>query len=180
VLQSGSWTYFLQDNKPLAYVFNHLILTSKFSLPPTTHIVRGTYATYELSNEAISVIMVAVEDTQLLEWISLVFMIFQRVSRKRFVLFLLGNILLEWCVDANGKKQHYGSHGTIGTFSLEKMVQTIYFFPLILGFSLCFLSTIFPWDIHRKVFYLHLRILSHSNMELVEVRELMFSHLELT
>lgn len=44
-----------------------LFLVSKFSLPPTIHIVRGTYATYELSNEAISVIMDVLEDTQLLE-----------------------------------------------------------------------------------------------------------------
>jgi hypothetical protein len=48
-------------------VFNHLVLASKFSLPSTIHIVRGTYATYELSNEAMSIIMVAIEDTQLLE-----------------------------------------------------------------------------------------------------------------
>jgi hypothetical protein len=44
-----------------------LFLASNFSLPPTTHIVRGTYATYELFNEAISVIMATLEDTQLLE-----------------------------------------------------------------------------------------------------------------
>jgi hypothetical protein len=44
-----------------------LFLASKFSLPPTIHIVRGTYATYELSNESISVIMDILEDTQLLE-----------------------------------------------------------------------------------------------------------------
>ncbi len=67
VLQNGIRTYFLQNDKPLAYVFNHLVLASKFSLPPTIHIVRGMYATYELSNEAMSIIMVTIEDTQLLE-----------------------------------------------------------------------------------------------------------------
>jgi hypothetical protein len=52
----------------LGHMFSTILfLASKFSLPPTTHIVRGTYATYELSNETISVIMAALEDTQLLE-----------------------------------------------------------------------------------------------------------------
>jgi hypothetical protein len=48
-------------------VFNQLVLASKFSLPPTTDMAKGAYATYELSNDAISVIMAAVEDTQLLD-----------------------------------------------------------------------------------------------------------------
>jgi hypothetical protein len=51
----------------LLHVFSNLVLTSKFSLPPTIHMVKGAYATYELSNDAISVIMVVVEDTQLLD-----------------------------------------------------------------------------------------------------------------
>jgi hypothetical protein len=63
VLQSGSRTYFFQDDKPLAYVFSHLVLVSKFSLALTAHIIKGMYATYELSNEAMSIIMVAIEDT---------------------------------------------------------------------------------------------------------------------
>ncbi len=67
VLQSGNRTYFLQDDKPLAYVFSHIFLDSKLFLPPIVHIVRGTYATYELSNEAMNIIMVAIEHTQLLE-----------------------------------------------------------------------------------------------------------------
>ncbi len=66
MLQSGIRTYLLRDDKPLAYVFNHLVITSKSSLPPTTHMVKGVHATYELSNDAISVIMAAIEDTQLL------------------------------------------------------------------------------------------------------------------
>jgi hypothetical protein len=67
VLQSGSRTYLLKDDKLLAYVFSHLVLASKFSLPPTTLMVRKTYATYELFSEAISLIMVALKATQLLE-----------------------------------------------------------------------------------------------------------------
>jgi hypothetical protein len=58
----------LQDDKLLAYVFIHLVLGSEFSLPPIVHIVRRTYyATYELFNEAMSIIMVAIKDIQLLE-----------------------------------------------------------------------------------------------------------------
>jgi hypothetical protein len=64
VLQSGSRTYLLRDDKPLAYVFSHLVLTSKFSLPPTTDTVKKAYATYELSNDAISAIIPIVKDTQ--------------------------------------------------------------------------------------------------------------------
>jgi hypothetical protein len=74
VLQNDSQTYFLQDDKPLAYVFSHLTFSFQIFLAPTNHIIRGTYATYELSNEAISVIMVALNDTQLLEWTCLEFM----------------------------------------------------------------------------------------------------------
>jgi hypothetical protein len=68
VLQSGSWIYLLRDDKPLAYVFFCLVLASKFSFPPTTYMVRGTHATFELSTEAISVIMAALGTTWLLEW----------------------------------------------------------------------------------------------------------------
>jgi hypothetical protein len=57
VLQIGSQTYLLKDDKPLVYVFSHLVLASKISLPPTTYMVKGAYATYELSNDAISVIL---------------------------------------------------------------------------------------------------------------------------
>jgi len=46
--------YFLKDDKHFTYVFNHLVLAFKFSLPPTTHMVKGAYATYELSNDAIN------------------------------------------------------------------------------------------------------------------------------
>ncbi len=63
MLQSGNRTYLLKDDKPLAYVFSHLVLASEFSLPTTIHMVKRTYATYELSNDAISVIMVAIKDT---------------------------------------------------------------------------------------------------------------------
>ncbi len=63
MLQSGNRTYLLKDDKPFAYVFSHLVLAFEFSLPPTTHMVKRTYAAYELSNDAISVIMVAIKDT---------------------------------------------------------------------------------------------------------------------
>ncbi len=57
-LQFGSRSYQLQDDKPLAYVFSHLILASKFSMPPIRQSMKGRYVTYELSTEMAKVIVV--------------------------------------------------------------------------------------------------------------------------
>jgi hypothetical protein len=55
-LYVGSCTYLLKDDKPSAYIFSHLILASKFSMPPTSHIVKGKYASYELLLKVMDII----------------------------------------------------------------------------------------------------------------------------
>ncbi len=62
-LHAGS--YILQDDKPLAYIFSHLIITSKFTMPPNTHFVKG-YACYELKLEVLGFIIDVAEGTRLL------------------------------------------------------------------------------------------------------------------
>jgi hypothetical protein len=52
---------------PFAYVFSHLVLASKFSLPPTLHSVKGKYVTYELTHEVAYVILDALEVVNLLD-----------------------------------------------------------------------------------------------------------------
>jgi hypothetical protein len=49
-LNARSHFYTLCDDKLVAFVFSHLILASKISMPPITHVVKGNYATYELMN----------------------------------------------------------------------------------------------------------------------------------
>ena len=46
--QIGTRTYLLRDDKPFAYVHSHAVLLSDFSMPPTTHFVKGNLASYEL------------------------------------------------------------------------------------------------------------------------------------
>lgn len=46
--QAHSRTYLLRDDRPFAYVHSHAVLLSDFSMPPTTHSVKGTFASYEL------------------------------------------------------------------------------------------------------------------------------------
>jgi len=65
-LQVGSHSYLFQDDQPLTFVFSRLILASKFSLPPTNHMVKGSYATYELKNNVAEIILEALEAFQLL------------------------------------------------------------------------------------------------------------------
>jgi hypothetical protein len=48
-------------------MFLHLILASKFSMPPTTHAMKGNYATYEHVNEVADIILGALEDLRLLD-----------------------------------------------------------------------------------------------------------------
>jgi hypothetical protein len=57
----------LRDDKLHAFVFSHLILASKFSMPPACHVVKGNYATYELTNEITKVILEALDAVRLLD-----------------------------------------------------------------------------------------------------------------
>ena len=54
-------SYYLRMDKPNAYILSHLVLTSKFLLPPTAHFVKGTYALYELGAKASVIISNALD-----------------------------------------------------------------------------------------------------------------------
>lgn len=56
-------TYLLRGDKPPTYIFSHLILASKFSMPPTSHIMKGKYASYELLPQVIDIVANAIETT---------------------------------------------------------------------------------------------------------------------
>jgi hypothetical protein len=40
-LQQGSRSYILGNDKPIAYVFSHLVLAFKLTMPPTNHTTRN-------------------------------------------------------------------------------------------------------------------------------------------
>jgi hypothetical protein len=65
-LKPGSRSYYLRTDKPNAYILSHLVLASKFSLPPTVHFVKGSYASYELGAEASIIISNALDQVRLL------------------------------------------------------------------------------------------------------------------
>jgi hypothetical protein len=54
-LRLGSRSYILLKDSPLDFVYFHLIIASKFKMPPTTHSVRDCNATYELVPDVINV-----------------------------------------------------------------------------------------------------------------------------
>jgi hypothetical protein len=49
-------SYYQLEDSPLAFVYFHLIVSSKFFIPPTTHSIRGSLSTYELSIEVFDII----------------------------------------------------------------------------------------------------------------------------
>jgi hypothetical protein len=51
----------------VAYVYTHLVLASKFSLPPITPGVKGNYTSYELDEFTIDHILKALAKVELLE-----------------------------------------------------------------------------------------------------------------
>jgi hypothetical protein len=55
-LQLGSCTYYFHKNSPTALVFSHLVITSKFPMPPTIHVVRGNSTTYKFLEEVLRII----------------------------------------------------------------------------------------------------------------------------
>jgi hypothetical protein len=62
-LQVESHSYILQNDQPLAFMFSHLIFALKFSLPPTSHMVKGSYTTYELKDYVIEIILEGWKDS---------------------------------------------------------------------------------------------------------------------
>jgi hypothetical protein len=65
-LQLGNRLYQLRNDKPLAFFFTNLVLTSKFSMLVSIHFVKGRYVTYEFTNEMAEVIMEALKAINLL------------------------------------------------------------------------------------------------------------------
>jgi hypothetical protein len=63
----GSRTYLLKNDKPHDYIFSHLILASKFSMPPTSHIMKGKYASYELLLKVMDIILDVIKAIELLD-----------------------------------------------------------------------------------------------------------------
>jgi hypothetical protein len=55
-LQPSSRLYILLKDSTPTFVFSHLIVASKFKMPPTTHSVRGSNVIYELTVDVIGII----------------------------------------------------------------------------------------------------------------------------
>ena len=65
-LKPRSRSYYLRTNKSNAYILLHLVLPSKFSMPPTVHFVRKSYTSYELGVEASIIISNALDQARIL------------------------------------------------------------------------------------------------------------------
>jgi len=52
----SSRSYYLLEDSPPTFVYFHLAVASKFSMPPTMHTVRGSLCIYELSDEVLGII----------------------------------------------------------------------------------------------------------------------------
>ncbi len=67
--QLATWSQFytFHVDKPHAFLFSHLIFTSKNKMLTTCHVVKGNYATYELSHEVEKVILETLEVVKLLD-----------------------------------------------------------------------------------------------------------------
>lgn len=66
-LKEGSRTYLLRNDKQPTSVYSHLVLTSKFSLPPIAHAIKSHFAGYELKPEVFEIIDEAFRATVLLD-----------------------------------------------------------------------------------------------------------------
>jgi hypothetical protein len=55
ILRLGSLTYYFNDDAQPAYVYSNLVCATKFIMPPTSHNVRGNYATFEPPNDHFSI-----------------------------------------------------------------------------------------------------------------------------
>jgi len=65
-LKPGSRTYWLRDDRPQSFVFLHIIVASKFFMPPITHVVKGHFGSYELKEDVLNIIVNAVLDVEAL------------------------------------------------------------------------------------------------------------------
>ena len=66
-LREGSQTYLLRDDKEPSFVYSHVVLTAKFSLPPITHPIKSRLSGFELTLEVKEIIDEALRDAVLLD-----------------------------------------------------------------------------------------------------------------
>ena len=66
-LKEGSRTYLLRNDKEPSSVYSHLLLTSKFSLPPISHSLKSQLAGFELKLDVKEIINEAARAAALLD-----------------------------------------------------------------------------------------------------------------
>ena len=66
-LRQGSRTYLLRNDKEPCFVYSHLVLTAKFSLPPITHKIKSRFSGFELTLEVKEIIDEALRDAVMLD-----------------------------------------------------------------------------------------------------------------
>ncbi len=54
--------YTFHDDKLGKYVFSHLVFISKFTMPPTAHIMKGNFATFQLKINILKIILHELEE----------------------------------------------------------------------------------------------------------------------
>lgn len=57
---------FFRNDKPKTFVFSHLVLASKFIMPPTAHTMKGIGSSFELKPNVLKIILNATEEVRLL------------------------------------------------------------------------------------------------------------------
>jgi hypothetical protein len=55
------------ENLPTTLMHSHIVVASKFSIPPTALAIRNSFTTYELSKEVLRIIKQSIEVFKLLE-----------------------------------------------------------------------------------------------------------------
>ena len=66
-LREGSRTYLLRNDKEPSFVYSHVVLTAKFSLPPITHEIKSRFSGFELTLEVKEIIDEALRDAVMLD-----------------------------------------------------------------------------------------------------------------
>ena len=66
-LRAGSRTYWLRDDKPQSCVFSHLVIACKFLMVLTAHAVKGSFGSYEVKEDVLSIILNAVLEAEALD-----------------------------------------------------------------------------------------------------------------
>lgn len=61
MLSSSTWTYYLLEDCPLAYVYSCIVVISLFNMPPIVCDVNNNMAMYKLSDEVSKIINAKVD-----------------------------------------------------------------------------------------------------------------------